>query len=350
MRSLRRQGGVAVITALLLTTLAVTIVASLFWQQQVQVRSMENQRLHLQIQWILRGTLDWTKLILQQDGVDHAYYTSLQHVWAVPVANTRIDQYIDRERVQGEVFDASLSGKIIDANSRFNLTNLANAGKPATASVEAFKRLLTQLRLDPGLATTAMQFVAAGQSVDAAAAAAAAAAGGAVPGTTTTAGTTTGAIIGTGTGTGTGTATTTQTATVKQMQTIELEDLLDVPGFTVEMLDTLRKYVVVLPERTSVNANTASAEVIAAVIPNFSLAEAQQLVATRDRAPWIDKANFETAVSGQRASGADIDVKSTYFLVQSWLKLDRASLNTEALVKRTLGPGAVASVVWVHQN
>ena len=64
-RAPARQRGVAVITALLLTTLAVTIVTSLFWQQQVQVRSMENQRLHLQIQWILRGTLDWTKLTLK---------------------------------------------------------------------------------------------------------------------------------------------------------------------------------------------------------------------------------------------------------------------------------------------
>jgi len=333
MKSLRRQGGVAVITALLLTTLAVTIVASLFWQQQVQVRSMENQRLHLQIQWILRGTLDWTKLILLQDGRDHALYTSLQHVWAVPVANTRIDQYIDRERVQGEVFDASLSGKIIDANSRFNLTNLTpNAGKQALA-VAAFKKLLTQLRLDPGLATSAAQFVTAGWPQDPAVSA------GGVTGTTT----------GSTTGTGTGTATA-QTAAVKQMQTIEVEDLLDVPGFTVETIETLRKYVVVLPERTNVNANTASAEVMSAVIPNLSLAEAQALVAVRDRTPWQDAAKFGEAVGSQRAAGAEIGVTSTYFLVQSWLKLDRASLNTEALMKRTLGQDAVASVVWVHQN
>lgn len=318
MRSLRRQGGVAVITALLLTTLAVTIVASLFWQQQVQVRSMENQRLHLQIQWILRGTLDWTKLILQQDGVDHATYTSLQHVWAVPVANTRIDQYIDRERVQGEVFDASLSGKIIDANSRFNLTNLAQAGKERTAAVTAFKKLLTQLRLDPGLATTSMQFVAAGQTP---------------------------AVVPSVEG-----QPAVAVVPVKQMQSIELEDLLDVPGFTVEMLETLRKYVVVLPEKTTVNVNTASAEVIAAVIPNLSLADAQALVTQRDRAPWTSKAMFDTAVGSQSAAAYDVDVTSTYFLVQSWLKLDRASLNTEALVKRTLGPSAVATVVWVHQN
>ena len=312
MNTMRRQRGVAVITALLLTTLAVTIVASLFWQQQVQVRSMENQRLHLQIQWILRGTLDWTKLILQQDGIDHPNYTSLQHVWAVPVANTRIDQYIDRERVQGEVFDASLSGKIIDANSRFNLTNLATNGQQSAASVAAFQKLLTQLRLDPGLATTAMQFVAAGQKPPT------------VPSVAAT--------------------------PVKQMQAIELEDLLDVPGFTVEMLETLRKYVVVLPESTTVNANTASAEVMSAVIPNFSLAEAQTLVAQRDRTPWINKGNFESDVGGQRAAGAAIDVTSTYFLVQSWLKLDRASLNTEALVSRKLGGAAKTDVIWIHQN
>jgi len=318
MRSMRRQGGVAVITALLLTTLAVTIVASLFWQQQVQVRSMENQRLHLQIQWILRGTLDWTKLILQQDGVDHANYTSLQHVWAVPVANTRIDQYIDRERVQGEVFDASLSGKIIDANSRFNLTNLAQAGKEQTTAVTAFKKLLTQLRLDPGLATTAMQFVAAGQTPEVA-----------PPGEN---------------------QAPVAVTPVKQMRTIELEDLLDVPGFTVEALETLRKYVVVLPDPTSVNVNTASAEVMAAMLPELSFAQAQVAVAQRDRSPWNSMSQFTEFVGTPAVAGTKVDVKSEFFLVQSWLKLDRASLNTEALVKRTLGPSAVATVVWVHQN
>jgi general secretion pathway protein K len=317
MHARKRQRGVAVITALLLTTLAVTIVASLFWQQQVQVRSMENQRLHLQIQWILRGTLDWTKLILQQDGRDNFQYTSLQHVWAVPVANTRIDQYIDRERVQGEVFDASLSGRIIDANSRFNLTNLVKEGKPFPPSVEAFRKLLTQLRLDPGLATTAEQFVAAGQP-----SVVAPPANGAPF-----------AIV-----------------PVKQMKTIELEDLLDISGFTAETIETLRKYVVVLPERTSVNANTASAEVIAAMIPNFSLAEAQALVTQRDRTPWNVKANFDNDVGQQRAAGAELDIKSEYFLVQSWLKLDRASLNTEALINRKLALRNETSVIWVHQN
>src|SRR5438034_11419561 len=89
-----RRRGVAIVTALLLTTLAVTIVASLFWQQQVQVRSIENQRLQLQKNWILRGALDWASLILRAGGrqstIDH-----LGQPWATPLADTRLDQYVE---------------------------------------------------------------------------------------------------------------------------------------------------------------------------------------------------------------------------------------------------------------
>ena len=79
-RPLTRQRGVAVVTAMLLTTLAISIVASLFWQQQVQVRSMENQRLQSQTKWIQRGALDWASVILRVN--NNSNYTSLDQVWA----------------------------------------------------------------------------------------------------------------------------------------------------------------------------------------------------------------------------------------------------------------------------
>jgi general secretion pathway protein K len=112
---LKRQQGVAVVTALLLTTLAVTIVASLFWQQQVQVRSMENQRLQLQTRWIVRGALDLSRLILNQDVSDSPNFTQLDGIWATPLEETRLDDYVERERLQGENFNATLSGRMEDA-------------------------------------------------------------------------------------------------------------------------------------------------------------------------------------------------------------------------------------------
>src|SRR4051794_3492306 len=93
--TLQHQRGVAVITALLLTTLAITIVASLFWQQQVQVRSIENQRMQLQKQWVLRGALDWARIILWVDQQNTGGVDNLTEEWAVPLASTPLDQYVE---------------------------------------------------------------------------------------------------------------------------------------------------------------------------------------------------------------------------------------------------------------
>jgi general secretion pathway protein K len=320
-RTLRRQGGVAVITALLLTTLAISIVASLFWQQQVQVRSMENQRLQLQTKWILRGALDWATLVLYQDALDNIKHTSLDQVWATPLADTRLDQYIERERVQGENFDATLSGSVVDATSRYNLSNLANEGQPLPEQAAVFARLLQNLQLNPALAKTTAQYVAKSQT----------------PAVDPNPPTPAPAQRGTAT-----------------MKLVQLEDLLAIPGFTPVMIEKLRPFVTVLPSNgTMINVNTAPAEVLAALAPNFSVMQANSLVEYRKRAPWdvvalfARQANLDDAALDGLAT-----VTSNWFLVQSHIKLDRATLNIEALVSRS---GNVASpirkteVQWIRQ-
>ena len=156
---LDKQRGVAVITALLLCTLAVSIVASLFWQQQVQVRSMENQRLQLQTKWILRGALDWARLVLQTAGQQNNGVTTLNDVWNTPLAETRLDQYIERERVEGEVFDATLSGRVIDASSRYNLRNISRGRAQNIEHEQIYANLLRNLQLDPALAKRTADYV-----------------------------------------------------------------------------------------------------------------------------------------------------------------------------------------------
>jgi general secretion pathway protein K len=319
----RRQRGVAVVTALLLTTLAISIVASLFWQQQVQVRSMENQRLHLQTKWILRGALDWATLVLRQDGYDHSQFTALTHVWATPLAETRLDQFIDRERVAGEDFEASLSGNIIDACSRYNLTNLAQEKQVRPAQIKVFQRLLQNLKLDPELAERTARIVAAAQPQPQA------------PNPDNNPPVPTG-----------------KSTPVTTMKLLEVDDLLAVPGFNQAALDKLRPFVTVLPEQAAVNVNTAPAEVLAAVLPNMSLSEANTLLVRRKQAPWNDFAKFKTEVNAPDLDESVADVKSQWFLVDSRIKLDRAALNAESLVYRPLGGLTVAqgtSVKWTRE-
>ncbi|XYJ10814.1 type II secretion system minor pseudopilin GspK [Telluria sp. B2] len=359
----QRQRGVAVITALLLTTLAISIVASLFWQQQVEVRSMENQRLNLQTRWILRGALDWASLVLRQDAIDNRDYTALNHVWATPLAETRLDQYIERERVEGEVFDATLSGTISDATSRYNLSNLASGGQLDLAQVDIFARLLSNLQLNPALAKTAANMVAAGAppvatgAVDPVTGQEIDGAGGkqddpgAVPG-----GSSVPIQEGADEGGGSDAGGVRLQAVSREgigtpIKFLEVDDLLAVKGFTPEIVNKLRPFVTVLPDPTPVNVNTAPPEVLAAVVPNFSLSEANALVQRRRNVPWRGMQYFIADIGGRTLTGNSLDVHSNYFIVSSRIRLDRAALNAEALIKRaaTMGPGSI-TVVWVRQN
>ena len=141
------------------------IAPSLARLQQVQVRSMENQRLQLQTRWILRGALDLSRLILNQDVMDSPNFTQLNGVWATPLEETRLDDYVERERLQGESFNATLSGRMTDAQSRYNLGNLASNRQINTAQLEMFQRLLENLRLDTGMARGVADLVANAQPV-----------------------------------------------------------------------------------------------------------------------------------------------------------------------------------------
>ena len=142
--------------ALLLTTLALTIVASFFWQQQVQVRLIENQRLQLQKQWILRGALDWASLIVREDA-KYSSIDSLDEPWATPLADTRLDQYVENGKADSDLGDTKLAGQISDAQARFNLTNLCPNGLIDSVAVSQYARLLTLLNVDAQLAQQTAQ-------------------------------------------------------------------------------------------------------------------------------------------------------------------------------------------------
>ncbi len=351
--TLLRQRGVAVVTALLLTTLAISIVASLFWQQQVQVRSMENQRLHLQTKWILRGALDWASLVLRQDAYT-SQYTSLDQVWATPLAETRLDQYIERERVVGENFDATLSGNIIDATSRYNLSNLARNRDKDEQQVAILQRLLDNLRLDARLGNRIADFVAQGQPV------AAPVDPTGTPGGAGGGGGAEGGGGGSGGGGGGGSAgpvlPPVPPVNGVPIPLLQVDDLLAVQGITPAILAQLRPFLIVLPAgteaTTKLNVNTVPAELLAAIVPGMSLSQANSLVARRKTAAWRTPADFQSQVPGGDQLGDTWDIKSSWFIVQSRIRLDRAALNAESLIRRNpvVSVGGGTQVIWTRQN
>ncbi|KIX51038.1 general secretion pathway protein GspK, partial [Burkholderia pseudomallei] len=86
---MHRERGVAIINALLVVALSAILVSGMLWRQQVQVRRIENQRLLAQAQWVARGALDWTRMVLRSEGDTAPGITYLGGIWAVPIAKTK---------------------------------------------------------------------------------------------------------------------------------------------------------------------------------------------------------------------------------------------------------------------
>lgn len=330
----QRQSGVAVVTALLLTTLAITIVASLFWEQQVQVRSIENQRMQLQKKWILRGAIDWARLILREDARQSAKVDHLGEPWSVKLEDTRLDQYVENGRADTEASEASLSGQIIDAQALYNLNNLATDGMADAREVAVFARLLSNLRMAPELAKRAAAVLAQTQSKPVVPKGAP---DSAPPDPNKT--------------------VTDQLGNaqfeVQYLRFMQVDDLLSVPGFTPEMLLKLRFYVTVLPRRsgiTPINLNTAPPEVLSARINGVSMGDAALIVASRDRAYFRDLPDFQNRFP-EKAKGMtekDAQVWTNFFVVNGKVKMNRSALDVSALIERA--DDATTTVLWVREN
>ena len=308
---LHRQRGIAIVMALLLTTLAITIVASLFWQQQVQVRSIENQRLQLQKQWVLIGAIDWASLILRDDA-KYSNVDALDEPWAAPLTEIRLDQYLDNRHADAIAADATLSGGIRDAQARYNLTNLCTNGIIDPVEVATFKRLLINLRQNPALAQLTANEIAAAQKK--------------LP---------------------TPTASGRNPSDPQFMNLTQLDDLLSVPGFTPEILGLIRDFVIFLPRATPVNANTASAEVLSARIEGLALPLAATLVARRSTASFHDLADLTNRLPNHTLSAPPgaLSVMTHYFLFFGKVRMSRAELEMRALIERN---NTTTRLIWIR--
>ncbi|WP_421044724.1 type II secretion system minor pseudopilin GspK [Paraburkholderia sp. A1RI-2L] len=342
----RRQRGAAIISALLVVALAAILVSGMLWRQQVQVRRIENQRLLAQGQWIARAALDWTRLVLRSEGDTSAGVTYLGGAWGMPVAKTRLSDFLGQigEARPEQGADTWLSGSIEDAQARFNLRNLVSTSAPGAlqlnlAQIQAFARLLQLLGIDGQLAKNAAVYLRSGlaHSITRFQTGATAA------GSTGTAANAQQVAGGTGGGANftdnPGLSDADSNSAVAPLLMTSTDALLDVPGFTPDIVARLRPFVTVLPTTTPVNMNTASAEVIAAIVQGMSLSGAQAFVARRQTVFFHNLADVQLALQGAGAGQTSVDstqcdVNTSYFVVHGRVQHERAVVDRTTLVWR----------------
>ncbi|WP_296655190.1 type II secretion system minor pseudopilin GspK [Paraburkholderia sp.] len=345
-RAARRRAprGAALITALLVVSLSAMLVSGILWREQVQVRRVENQRLHAQALWIARAAVDWTRRVLRSEAETSAGVTWLGGAWSMPIAKTRFSDFFGQigEARAEDGADTWLSGSIEDAQARFNVRNLVSASATGTlqlnlSQIEAFARLLQTLGINGQLAKNTAVYLRSALAYSATRfqMPAAAANGASQPQVVAGGGSTGGGAYTDNPGL----ADADTNSAVAPLQMTSLDSFLDVPGFTPEIVARLRPFVTILPTPTAVNMNTASAEVIAAIVPEMNLSGAQALVARRQSVFFRNVADVQLALQGAGAAQTTVDttlcdVNTSYFLVHGRVQHGRAVVNRTTLVWR----------------
>jgi len=300
----RAQAGAALLTAMVIVALVATLATSMIWQQwrAVQVEAAERSR--VQSAWILSGALDWARLILREDarngGTD-----DLGEPWAVPLAEARLSTFLAADTSNtDDAPDAFLSGAITDAQARYNVTNLITAGQIDPVEMAAFQRLCETIGVSADVAAT----IAADMRDASPVAPRPPGASGTAP-----------------------------AATLPANPPLLPRSVSQLSWFGIdpEALHALEPYVVILPEKTFVNVNTASREVLVAAVAGLDLATAERIVQSRQRTPLKSAADLRALAPALPAASFDhIAVGSNFFEVRGRLRLGDVVLEQRSLVQR----------------
>ncbi len=349
------QRGAALLAAMLTVTLVATFAAAALWQQWRAVEVETAERARMQAAWVLVGAIDWSRLILMEDGRGGGANTTdnLGEPWAIPLEEARLTSFLAADKnVASDALDglpdAFLSGRIVDAQSKLNVRNLVEVGKPVEGPVAAFTKLFAMLGLPP----QELSAMVAGlqRAVPAPAAIVNPATAGAT-GATGTAGTTTVPVIG-GVLTNPSSTSSTPSAPSTPMDAVPAADAPLMPqqvsqlvwlGVSSATATALEPYVTILPVRTPVNINTAGPEVLYASMPKLDMAGAQKIVSLRARGAFTQLGQMTDAVANAQIVDGQQSISTDYFEIYGKLRLDRTWVEERSLVRRN---GLEVTMLW----
>jgi general secretion pathway protein K len=292
-----RQAGAAMLAAMLTVALVATFAAAALWQQWRSVEVEAAERARVQSGWILTGALDWARVILREDarsgGADH-----LAEPWAVPLEEARLSTFLAADKsntTENEGDDTFLSGQIIDLQSLLNVNNLVEAGRISEPGMRSFMRLFELLGLPQAQLNRMAENLrfASDISID------------------------------------------NRSAGQAPLVPQRVEQLVWL-GLPVQTVAVLEPYVTVLPQRTPVNLNTASAEVIHAAVTGLSLADAQRMVAERERSHFRNMSDAARAIGAPDTLFTDgtAGLASRFFEVRGRLRMGEVVVEERSVVQR----------------
>lgn len=285
-----KQAGIAVVSAMLLAALVVSIAVAMVYQQQRFINRLENHFSATQARWMGEASIHWSRAILAEDAkggnVDH-----LKENWAIRLPATPFE-------------GGTVRGFITDQQQYCNFNNLLQDN---AANTDFFKRLLSLVGSNPDSVEALKDWIDPDADI------------------TYPNGAESEHYL-------------TQPVPYRagNQPLIEIGNLSRVQGFTNESIAKLKQYCTVLPEPTPVNVNTASLELLGLMLPELSQFELQSIVAARNLRPFENITEVGKLLEKSKITLSDVQfsVGSRYFMVTSQTQFGKSTIRTEALLKR----------------
>jgi general secretion pathway protein K len=306
---MRRERGVAAVTAILIVAVAASAAAVMLSQQSAMLDQTMMVASRAQAEQYAQAGIDWARGVLADDSRRDREVDSLDEGWARPIAALPVER-------------ATVAGLIDDEQGKLNLNNLAPAGKRSDPDILVLRTLLGSLDLSPLLADAVADWVDGDGDL--------------APG-------------------GGGAEDAYYLALPRPYRTpgramVQVEELYRVRGFDAAAVAKLKPHVAALPlagaQRTAINVNTASDVVLAAVL-GLSRERAAVLARETRTRPWRTIQPFRERVrkDGVEAIGNILlDVKSGFFSVRVQVAQDEVQLASQALVQRR--DDASTAIIW----
>ena len=294
---MKRQRGVALITAILIMSLTTTVIFTLEWDNSLDLRLTYASMYREEAIQAAMGAESWVRILLQQDAED-SETDHLGELWAsdLPV----LPLGAEGDSLQGEIY-----GQIEDLQGRFNINNLIDEqGQIDPASLEQFQRLLIALGLDVRFAGIAADWIDADRTASFPDGAEDSIYTGIVP----------------------------PYRAANQMLTT-VSELAALEGMDTATLDTLLPHVVALPGRTGINVNTATGPVLQSLDENMSAADVERLLSEREEAGFADIGNsFSSLVTPDVLN--QLEQTSDFFQLKVIVRVDTVRITYYTILER----------------
>lgn len=307
----RKQNGVALITALLVVSLATILAVSLVDHLNFDVRRTENILRMDQAQLYNANAVEFGMSLLRLDRELNNEHDTLM-------------EYGDHNLQVYPVTGGQVSAKILDQQGCFNLNNLAGSGDSLARNRAIYSRLLSQLGIDDGnvntLVDSLIDWLDSNDISE---------------------------VFGAEFDYYLGLQPPYQTANTLMTSVSELRL---VKGYSGEVVEQLENHICVLPSANSlINVNTASLEMLESI--DGLEGQGERIIRDRDGnpetldddAPFAELSDFKEYVKNQlkikQFNSTGLQVHSEYFLMHSSTQLGTGNVSLYSMMYRNQSDG-----------